>query len=255
MRRTNRRLARGRLHRASSVVGCSLKTPMPITTWAGPASPMAARRGEVGLSPGPGAEPDHLDARLNLGSLHEELGAMAEAEACYREAEPRHPHSPLAAGPASDVGPRPTAQAETATSSVLSFIGPMARTSHEPAVRPGPRADARGDHAEAAACLEPANALARDCASDCGQTYDADEHTRYVDRLIAGFTPEVFDRLAGAGDDSAAAGVRLRPAASGTTLVEQMLASHSRVLAPANCALGRRAMDDLPGVGGPARRT
>jgi hypothetical protein len=107
-------------------------------------------------------------------------------------------------------------------------------------------ADGRGEHAEAAACLEPANALARELRRSRGQTYDADEHSRYVDRLITAFTPELFARLAGAGDDTPQPVFVFGLPRSGTTLVEQVLASHARVFGAGELALARRAMDALP---------
>ena len=109
-------------------------------------------------------------------------------------------------------------------------------------------ADARGDHAEAAACLEPANALARELRRGRGQTYNADEHTRYVDRLIAAFTPDLFRRLADAGDDDARPVFVFGLPRSGTTLVEQVLASHSQVFGAGELPLVRKAMDALPTV-------
>ena len=60
-------------------------------------------------------------------------------------------------------------------------------------------------------------------------SYDPSNTDRFVDRLIDGFTPELFDRLAGAGDDTRQPVFVFGMPHSGTTLVEQVLASHSRV--------------------------
>ena len=109
-------------------------------------------------------------------------------------------------------------------------------------------ADARGDHAEAAACLGPANALAQQQRRSCGQFYDPDEHTRDVDRLIAGFTPALFARLGDVGDERALPVFVFGMPRSGTTLVEQVLASHSLVHGAGELPLARRAMDSLPSV-------
>jgi tetratricopeptide (TPR) repeat protein len=191
-------------------------------------------------------QPDHLDARLNLGSLHEELGALSEAEACYREAEARQLRSPL-----------PLARRAVLTRGRLSE-GDRDRLRfalyrpHGPLIRLNllfalaQVADARGEHAEAAACLEPANAVARALRRSRGQTYDADEHARYVDRLIAAFTPALFARLAGAGDASVRPVFVFGLPRSGTTLVEQVLASHSQVFGAGELPLARRAMDAVP---------
>jgi hypothetical protein len=107
-------------------------------------------------------------------------------------------------------------------------------------------ADARGDYADAAGYLGPANALARELRRSRGQFYDPDEHARFVDRLIAAFTPALFERLAGAGDDTAQPVFVFGLPRSGTTLVEQVLASHSQVFGAGELSLARRALNGLP---------
>jgi tetratricopeptide (TPR) repeat protein len=189
--------------------------------------------------------PDHLDAWLNLGALHEELGAMAEAEACYRQAETRRPRSPL---PLARRAVLARARLPDADRDELRFHlyrqgSPFLRMNLLFAL--AQVADACGDHAEAAACLEPANALAREMFRGRGQTYDADEHTRNVDRLIDAFAPDLFRRLDGAGVDDARLVFVFGLPRSGTTLVEQVLASHSRVFGAGELPLAHRAMDAL----------
>jgi tetratricopeptide (TPR) repeat protein len=190
--------------------------------------------------------PDHLDAWLNLGSLHEELGAMAEADACYRQAEARQPHSPLPLARRAVLARGRLAEADRDRLRFELYrpCGPLVRMNLLYAL--AHVADGRGEHAEAAACLEPANALARELRRSRGQAYDADEHSRYVDRLIAAFTPALFERLAGAGDDTARPVFVFGLPRSGTTLVEQVLASHTQVFGAGELALARRAMDAMP---------
>jgi tetratricopeptide (TPR) repeat protein len=193
-------------------------------------------------------QPDHLDAWLDLGCLQEELGALGEAEACYRDAEARQPRSPLplarravlARGRLSDGDRDRLRFALYRPHGALVRLNLLFALAHV--------ADARAEHAEAAACLEPANALARELRRSRGQTYDADEHSRYVDRLIATFTPALFTRLAGAGDGSRRPVFVFGLPRSGTTLVEQVLASHSQVFGAGELSLARRAMDALPPV-------
>ncbi len=190
--------------------------------------------------------PDHLDAWLNLGSLHEELGAMAEADACYRQAESRQPHSPLPLARRAMLARGRLAEADRYRLRFELYrpCGPLMRMNLLYAL--AHVADGRGEHAEAAACLEPANALARELRRSRGQTYDADEHARYVDRLVAAFTPALFERLAGAGDDTARPVFVFGLPRSGTTLVEQVLASHAQVFGAGELGLARRAMDAMP---------
>jgi len=191
-------------------------------------------------------QPVHLDAWLNIGLLHEEAGALADAEASYCHAETLHPRSPLPLTRRAMLlrGRLPDRDRDR----LLAYLdAPLA---------PGPRmsllfalahvADARGDYAEAARRLEPANALARELRRSRGQFYDPDEHTRFVDRLIAAFTPALFERLAGAGDDTAQPVFVFGLPRSGTTLVEQVLASHSQVFGAGELPLAHRALNGLP---------
>ena len=110
--------------------------------------------------------------------------------------------------------------------------------------------DARGDYAEAAACLESANALVLNQRIKQNRVYDPAEHSRFVDRLIEGFTPELFDRLSGAGDDTRQPVFVFGMPRSGTTLVEQVLASHTRVHGAGELRLARQMFDAIPGVVG-----
>ncbi len=191
-------------------------------------------------------QPDHLDARLNLGSLHEELGRMAEAEACFREAEACHPHasSPLVRRALLLRGKLPASDRDRLRFELYKRQEAGLRSNLLFAL--AQVADARGDYAEAAACLEPANGLARDVRRGRGETYDADEHSRHVDKVIAAFPPEVFRRLAGAGDPSARPVFVFGLPRSGTTLVEQVLSSHSHVFGAGELRLMNKALTDLP---------
>jgi tetratricopeptide (TPR) repeat protein len=193
-------------------------------------------------------EPNHLNVWLNLGMLHEELGAMAEAEACYREAQTRQPRSPLPLARRAALlrGWLPEADRDRLRFAMYGPTAPLVRLNLLFAL--AHVADARGEYAEAAACLEPANAMARELRQSRNQTYDADLHTRDVDRLIAAFTPEVMRRLHGLGDQSVRPVFVFGLPRSGTTLTEQVLASHSQVFGAGELPLGCQAMDAVPPV-------
>jgi tetratricopeptide (TPR) repeat protein len=195
-------------------------------------------------------EPDHLDARVNLGELHEELGAMKEAEACYREAEVRHPRSPLPLARRAVLvrGKLPEADRDRLRYAMYGPTAPNVRLNLLFAL--AHVADARGEYAEAAACLEPANAMARELRQSRHQPYDLDQHTRFVDRLMATFTPERMRQLHGLGDDSVRPVFVFGMPRSGTTLTEQVLASHSQVFGAGELPLAHEALDALPSVVG-----
>ncbi len=89
--------------------------------------------------------------------------------------------------------------------------------------------DDRGLYSEAAAHLESANRL--QAASDAarGQSYDADQNSEYIDRLIAAFTAEFLAARRGWGIAEERPLFVLGLPRSGTTLIEQILASHPQI--------------------------
>jgi tetratricopeptide (TPR) repeat protein len=175
-------------------------------------------------------QPDQIDALLYQGLLHANWGEPAEAEACYRRAHHAHPQAP---GPLAQLanllgGRLPEADRQA----MLTRLG-------DPAVQGWPRAhllfalaggeDERGEYPAAATWWAQANALALQLRRDQGQSYDPTQHSRFVDRLLAQYTSALFDRLRGAGDASRLPVFVFGLPRSGTSLVEQMLASHPLV--------------------------
>jgi tetratricopeptide (TPR) repeat protein len=89
--------------------------------------------------------------------------------------------------------------------------------------------DARGLYPRAAACFDIANTLQFSVRAAKGQSYDPDLHSRFVDRMIATFTAEFLDDRRAWGDPDPRPVFVVGMPRSGTTLVEQILASHPRV--------------------------
>ena len=85
--------------------------------------------------------------------------------------------------------------------------------------------------ARAAACFDIANKLQSAARAAKGQSYDPDLHSRFVDRMIATFTPEFLDDRRGWGDPDPRPVFVVGMPRSGTTLVEQVLASHPQFTA------------------------
>lgn len=191
-------------------------------------------------------KPEHLEARLNLGLLQEEQGLLADAELTYRQAESLLPDSPVPLARRAVLARQrlPDADRDRLRFHLYEPLSPLIRMSCLFAL--AQVADARGDFAEAAACLTPANSLAHQERRRLGLYYDLDEHSRYVDRLIAGFTPAIFSKLQGVGDASRQPVFVFGMPRSGTTLVEQVLAGHSQIHGAGELTLVRRALDSLP---------
>ena len=166
-------------HLRKRVSNCSQTTLVPTTTWAGPASPMAARPRPKRPIAGP-------SAWLPITSMPGSISVP-----CKKNWGPWRKRKPVITRPSSGIRNLPLPLARRAT--LLRGRLPQADRDklrfelyrpHGPELRMNLLfalahvADASGDHAEAAACLEPANALVRELRQQRGQTYDADEHTR-----------------------------------------------------------------------------
>jgi len=89
--------------------------------------------------------------------------------------------------------------------------------------------DARKQYAEAAEHLLHANTLRLEVWRERGENYNPVKHSGFVNEMIATCTPEFFHRLRGLGLDSELPIFIIGLPRSGTTLIEQILASHSQV--------------------------
>ena len=83
-----------------------------------------------------------------------------------------------------------------------------------------------------------------------GKTYDPADHTRFVDEVIAAFTPRFYERTRGFGLETDQPIFIVGLPRSGTTLVEQILASHSQVCGAGELRLARDDFEALPAVTG-----
>ena len=107
--------------------------------------------------------------------------------------------------------------------------------------------DARGEYTEAAEHLERGNSLQRSEWRKRAQEYDPKEYGRLVKQMIGVCGPDFFDRVRGFGLESEVPVFIFGLPRSGTSLVEQILASHSQV-----CGAGeiRLASDTMAALGG-----
>ena len=109
--------------------------------------------------------------------------------------------------------------------------------------------DARGQYAEAAEHLDRAHALQLSELRKRGQEYDPKEYELLVERMIAVCTPDFFARVRGFGLETELPVFVVGLPRSGTTLIEQILASHCQVFAAGEIQLARDTMAALGGQG------
>lgn len=207
-------------------------------------------------------QPDHAEALHLFGVLHHQCGYFARAVELMGKAVALRPgatayHANLAEAHRA-LGQHEQAIASCRTALLLQPNHPEARNHLGLALHDLGRydeaveqfraffQDAQGGYAEAAACLVEANALAQQQRRQQGHSYDPARHRRYIDELIAAFNPELFARLAGLGDPTRQPVFVVGMPRSGTTLVEQVLASHSRVHGAGELPLARQDLDSIP---------
>ncbi len=171
--------------------------------------------------------PDWPPALLNLGNLHEDMGRRDAARAAYERALTVEPGNAVALARLAGLH-RPQGADDPLIGRLRAALGEPGR---DPEARAelgfalGRALDAAGDHGAAFEAYAAANAASR--AATPGTRYDRAAHEVFVDRLIAAF-PEP-KRAEPAGEPAPVFICGLFR--SGSTLVEQMLARHSRVTA------------------------
>jgi hypothetical protein len=170
--------------------------------------------------------PDWLPALLNLGNLHEDMGRRDEARHAYARALAVAPGHPVALARAAGLA-RLTGPDDPVIADLRAALG-------EPGLRADDRAelgfalgralDQVGAYDAAFAAYAAANAASR-AADPGGAPYDRAGHERFIDSLIAAF-PEPAAPVADGSEGPIFICGLFR---SGSTLVEQILAGHSRV--------------------------
>ena len=170
--------------------------------------------------------PDWLPALLNLGNLHEDMGrreAAAQAYAQVLAVAPGHPVAMArAAGLARLTGPDDPVIATLR--SAVSRPGQDVADRAELGFALGRALDQVGAYDEAFAAYAAANAASRAIDPE-GARYDRAGHERFIDSLIAAFA----EPAAAVADVGAPPVFICGLFRSGSTLVEQIMAGHSRV--------------------------
>ncbi len=236
-------------------------------------------------------KPDFAEAHTNLGSVFKDQGKLEEAVASYRRALGLKPHSAEAHNNLGVVlqdlgdlqGAEDSFRAALRNNPRFAFahynlaalvggrlppeeLAAQRRLLQESELTDAERSllhfglaqvlDARGEYAEAAEQLDRANALQLSDRRKRGQAYDAKEYESTVTQMILACTPDFFERVRGFGLESEVPVFVVGLPRSGTTLIEQILASHPQIFGAGEiklggetmAALGEQAVDPMEGL-------
>ena len=194
-------------------------------------------------------KPDNAKAHNNLGSALEEMGELHAAEDSFRAALRYNPRYALAHHQLAELlgGKLP----EHDLVAQRRLLEEVVLTDEERLLLHFGLArvlDARGEYAEAAQHLDRGNSLQLAEWRKGGREYDPQEYESFVSRIIGASTPDFFERVRGFGLDSQLPVFVVGLPRSGTTLIEQILASHSQVFGAGEISLAR---DTALALGGP----
>jgi tetratricopeptide (TPR) repeat protein len=106
--------------------------------------------------------------------------------------------------------------------------------------------DRSGDYARAFEHYREGNALRKALERRRGVFFDPQAHDEFVDRIIATYTPAFFERVRSFGIDTQLPVFVVGMMRSGTTLAEQILASHPMVHGGGELALMETLINSLP---------
>lgn len=174
--------------------------------------------------------PRYVPALVNLGNLHEQRGDRELALAAYERALALDPHQSLALSRLPDLRPLVVADDPLITrlQQAVKRPGIPAEERADLGFGLGKALDRAGAYDAAFAAYVAANGASRECAESRHVYYDRLQHERVVDHLIGSFcdpAPKTGSR--GPSPSIFICGMFR----SGSTLVEQILASHPEVTA------------------------
>jgi tetratricopeptide (TPR) repeat protein len=193
--------------------------------------------------------PDFAIAHVNVGGILEKMGDFAAAETSFRAAlSDENSRSPALARLAMLLrGRLPDADIEQIEIHLARSDGSDPTRVNLLFGLAGVW-DARGSYSRAAMCAREANQLAFDQLQRRNRSYQPLEHEQLISGLIHSLDPPFFTRLSGAGLDTGRPVFIVGLPRSGTTLIEQILASHPQVHGAGELSLARGDFEAIPGL-------
>ena len=202
-------------------------------------------------------QPDYAEAHGKLGGALEEIGDLRGAEDAFRAALRHNPRFAFAHCKLAGLLGGKLPEQDLAAQRRLLEQGPACGEQRD--LTDAQRLllhfglaqvlDARGEFAEAAEHLERGNALQLSEWRKRGQEYDPQEYALHTKQMIAVCTPDFIQRVRGFGLESEVPVFVVGLPRSGTTLIEQILASHGQVFGAGELKLARDTMLALGGQG------
>ena len=170
-------------------------------------------------------QPQEVRLRMTIGHVHKTLGGRPESEAAYKAALAMDPGLAEAYWSLADLKNYSFTDAEVAAMQRLLASDKRERTNEAQLhFALGKACEQRRQYADAFAHYAQGNALRR-----LDAPFDIERFERRCERIRAFFDKAFFARRAGSGDPSGAPIFIIGLPRSGSTLVEQILASHSQV--------------------------
>ena len=193
-------------------------------------------------------DPDQTGSHASLANVWEQLGEFDQALDSLREVlrcDPRH------AGALARLATRLRAKLPEAEQATIESLLADPKLSLDPRLQLqfglAQVLDARGEFDRAAELTIHANALQLADFRNRGQVYDPQAHHTIIDQLMAAFSTSFFERVRGFGLETERPVFIVGLPRSGTSLTEQILASHPRVFGAGELKLARDVLETLRG--------
>ena len=193
--------------------------------------------------------PEFAALHAALGNTLSSAGDIEGAVACQRKAIALNPSClPAYAGLLTTL--RHKASDEERDAAIRLLDAPWMTDQRRASLRFGLAAyyDGKGEWAAAAEQMIKANALRKAADERRHRGYEPDQYEALVDRLIQTFTPDTFERLKGLGSESERPVFIVGMPRSGTTLTEQIIASHPQAYGAGERPFARQGLGILPQI-------